>query len=85
MAGLRDLEKMLSELSRGEKAQILKWVVQDLGDDFPGIDSRPDVCGGEAVSCEPGFQFGSWSRPGVWTRASPSCWRLIRRCEQRTW
>lgn len=34
-------------LSRGEKAQILKCVVQDLGDDFPGVDSRPDVCGGE--------------------------------------
>ncbi len=27
--------------------QILKWVVQILGDDFPGIDSRPDVRGGE--------------------------------------
>jgi uncharacterized protein (DUF433 family) len=36
--------------SRGEKAQILKWVVQELGDDFPGIDSRPDVCGGEPCS-----------------------------------
>ena len=34
-------------LSRVEEAQILKWVVQELGDDFPGIDVRPDVCGGE--------------------------------------
>src|SRR5690349_14326172 len=34
-------------LSPGEKAQILKWVVQELGDAFPGIDVRPDVCGGE--------------------------------------
>ena len=33
--------------SRGEKAQLLKWVVQDLGDDFPGIDSQPDMSGGE--------------------------------------
>jgi uncharacterized protein (DUF433 family) len=32
---------------RGEKAQIRKWVVQELGDAFPGIDSRADVCGGE--------------------------------------
>ena len=47
MANLSDFEKMLPALSRGEKAQILKWVVQELGDDFPGIDSRPDVCGGE--------------------------------------
>ena len=47
MATLQDFEKMLPELSRGEKAQLLKWVVQDLGDDFPGIDSLSNVCGGE--------------------------------------
>lgn len=47
MAVLQDIEKMLPALSRGEKAQILKWVVQELGDDFPGIDSRFEVCGGE--------------------------------------
>ena len=47
MDTLNDLEKMLPSLSRGEKAQLLKWVVQELGDDFPGVDSRPGVCGGE--------------------------------------
>ena len=47
MATLRDVEKLLPELSAGEKAQILKWVVQELGGAFPGIDSRADVCGGE--------------------------------------
>jgi uncharacterized protein (DUF433 family) len=47
MTSLSEFEKLLPKLSSGEKAQILKWVVQDLGDAFPGIDSRPDVCGGE--------------------------------------
>jgi uncharacterized protein (DUF433 family) len=47
MESLSDFEKMLPALSHGEKAQILKWMVRDLDDDFPGIDSRPDVCGGE--------------------------------------
>jgi uncharacterized protein (DUF433 family) len=47
MASLSDFEKMLPTLSPGEKAQILKWVVQELGGAFPGIDSRADVCGGE--------------------------------------
>ena len=47
MESLSDFEKLLPVLSRGEKAQILKWMVRDLDDDFPGIDSRPDVCGGE--------------------------------------
>jgi uncharacterized protein (DUF433 family) len=48
MTSLREFEKLLGELSSGEKAQILKWVVQELNDAFPGIDSSPDVCGGEA-------------------------------------
>lgn len=47
MANLSDFEKLLPSLSAGEKAQILKWVVRELGEAFPGIDSRPDVCGGE--------------------------------------
>ena len=24
---------------------MLRWIVRDLGDDFPGIESRPDVMG----------------------------------------
>jgi uncharacterized protein (DUF433 family) len=45
---LGDLQKLLPTLSPGERAQILKWIVQELGDTFPEVDSRPDVCGGEA-------------------------------------
>jgi len=41
-------EKEISELSRGEKAQLLQWLMKDLGDDFAGIESRPNVCGGSA-------------------------------------
>src|SRR5579864_2150810 len=48
MASMSDFEKQLPTLSPGERAQILKWVVQELGDAFPGIDSRPDICGGES-------------------------------------
>ena len=47
MNRLEKAEQLLSEMSRAEKAQILQWVVQDLGDSFPGIESRPEVCGGE--------------------------------------
>ncbi len=42
------IEKMLNALSRAEKAELLRWVVQDLGDSFPGIESHPDISGGEA-------------------------------------
>ena len=41
-------EKIINELSRGEKAQLLQWLMKDLSDDFAGIESRPEVCGGAA-------------------------------------
>jgi uncharacterized protein (DUF433 family) len=47
MSTLDEAEKLLSEMSPGEKAQLLQWVVRDLGDAFPGIDATPNVCGGE--------------------------------------
>jgi len=47
MSSLRDLEKELESLTRGERAQLLQWLVRDLGESFPGIESTPGVCGGE--------------------------------------
>src|SRR3972149_3847246 len=47
MNAIQEAEKLLSELTGAEKAQILQWIVRDLGDAFPGIESRPEVCGGE--------------------------------------
>ena len=44
---LQQAEKLLTTMTRAEKAQILQWVVQDLGDAFPGVESTPGVCGGE--------------------------------------
>ena len=45
MTKLQEAERLLSEMTRAEKSQVLQWVVQDLGDSFPGIESSPDVCG----------------------------------------
>lgn len=47
MSALEEAEELLSRMSRAEKAQILQWVVDDLGDAFPGIESTPGVSGGE--------------------------------------
>jgi hypothetical protein len=47
MSALDDIERLLSAMSRAEKAQVLQWVVRDLGGAFPGIESRPDINGGE--------------------------------------
>jgi len=47
MSTFKEVEKLLPAMTRAEKAQLLQWVVQDLGDAFPGIDTTPGVCGGE--------------------------------------
>ena len=47
MSKLEEAERLLAELTRGEKAQLLQWVARELGDAFPGIESTPNVCGGE--------------------------------------
>ena len=47
MSALEAAEALLATMSRAEKAQVLQWVAKDLGDAFPGIESRPGVCGGE--------------------------------------
>jgi uncharacterized protein (DUF433 family) len=45
---LNELEDIITKLSRAEKAQVLQWLVRDLGDAFPNIDNSPNVLGGEA-------------------------------------
>lgn len=44
---LQAAEKLLSSMTRAEKAQLLQWVVSDLGEAVPGIESSPGVSGGE--------------------------------------
>jgi uncharacterized protein (DUF433 family) len=47
MSVLEAAEELLAKMSRAEKAQVLQWAARDLGNAFPGIESRPGVCGGE--------------------------------------
>jgi uncharacterized protein (DUF433 family) len=68
MTSLREFEELFGKLSSADKAQLLKWVVQDLGDAFPGIESRPGVCGGEACIVRtriPVWMLESARRQGV--------------------
>ena len=44
---LEQVEQLLGTLSSGEKSQVLKWIVSELGEWTAGIESRTDVCGGE--------------------------------------
>jgi uncharacterized protein (DUF433 family) len=47
MNALQKFEQLYAGLKRSEKARILQWLAQDLGDAFPGIETAPNVCGGE--------------------------------------
>ncbi len=47
MSTLQDAQNLLPSLSRAEKAILLQQMIAELGDAFPGVESRPDVCGGE--------------------------------------
>ena len=48
MSTLEKAEKLLAGMTPAEKAQLLQRVARDLGGAFPGIESVPGVCGGEA-------------------------------------
>jgi uncharacterized protein (DUF433 family) len=49
MGNLEEIEKAIGRLSRPERATLLAHLAEDLGGAFPGIDSNPGVCGGEAT------------------------------------
>lgn len=48
MTALQEAERLLPRLSRTEKAVLARRLVSELGDVFTGIESHPEVCGGEA-------------------------------------
>lgn len=72
-----DREKMLSEMTRAEKAELLEWIVRDLSDDFPGIESTPDVMGGVPASHAQEYLSGFLNRLGVWEPAMPIYYETI--------
>jgi uncharacterized protein (DUF433 family) len=43
---LQQANQLLVIMTRAEKAQLLQWVVRDLGDAAPCIENNPEVCGG---------------------------------------
>lgn len=47
MNRLQQAESLLTILTRVEKVHLLQWLVCDLSQVFPGIESTPGVCGGE--------------------------------------
>ncbi len=47
MTRLEQVWEMLPRMTLGEKAQLLQWIAREIGDAYPGIETSPDVAGGE--------------------------------------
>jgi len=47
MAALDEVERTLAQLTRTEKALVLQWLLRDLTEVYPGIETTPGVSGGE--------------------------------------
>lgn len=48
MTALQQIEHLLPSMSNGEKAQIIRWIEDDLRYYTPGIEQDKEVCGGSA-------------------------------------
>ena len=48
MTALQQVQELLPVMTKGEKAQVLQWLAQDLSGTTPGIESTPGVLGGDA-------------------------------------
>ncbi len=47
MTELEKAQSAVAGLSRAEKVRVLEWIVEALGETFPGIESTPGLVGGE--------------------------------------
>ncbi len=48
MTDFETAEAAIRRLSRGQRAALLAHLVEELADAYPGIESVPEICGGEA-------------------------------------
>jgi uncharacterized protein (DUF433 family) len=48
MSTRRESSEILAGMNRAEKVELLRQLLAELGDSFPGIESRPGVAGGAA-------------------------------------
>lgn len=53
MTALEQAIDLIGRLTRGDRARLVRDIVSQLDESFPGIDSRPDVCGEEPCVVRP--------------------------------
>lgn len=90
---IQESPQLLARMTRAEKAQLLQWIVLDLGDAFPGIENNPGVAGG--VACVVRTRIPVWlleqarrlgssdgdllqSYPSLWAEDLANAWAYVR-------
>ena len=58
-SALQEASKLLPQMTKIEKTQLLQLVISDLTNVYPGIEKTPGVCGGDA--CISSTRIPVWS------------------------
>ena len=66
MANLQEVERLLDQMTAGEKTLVLQRVVHNLGILAPGSKATRRFAAANLVSFVPGFPFGSSSNCSGW-------------------
>lgn len=71
MNDITEAEQLVAGMSRAQKAQLLQWIVRDLGDAFPGIEGATGVMGG--VPCIARTRIPVWLLEQARRLGTPEC------------
>ena len=84
MSAVQEVEKLLSRMSRAEKAELLHLVIRDLA--MPSQESRAAQTSVVArpVLFGPVYRFGCSSKPGASEARRPNCSESTRHCVPKT-
>jgi len=67
MVPIEQIRSFISTLSEAEKTDLLRVVTQELVNGFPGVESTPGICGGDACIVRtriPVWALEQWRRLG---------------------
>ena len=63
MTTLDKIRELIPDITAAEKAELVQWIVRDIGGVFPGIECRTGVMGVNHVLYARASLYGFWRRP----------------------
>jgi hypothetical protein len=81
---LAQLEPQLAELSWTEKAELMRRLLGEVLNFWPGVEKTPGVVGGDACIVRTGYRSGLWKVTGARAGVMPRSWKTTRLCAPQT-